>query len=150
MQVCLNAWLNHGVFPGDTIQDGLAQGYIHEALDDGTLAFAFGQGSEFVDWALRAGVPLTRLQVGIQTEFDPTPDGPDLAGRAGRACLNTMLYVPLLSPEMIADGVSRGYLTFGTNPTGGQFNFSVGAPLYEWGESVQLAEIEQAVVDALE
>jgi hypothetical protein len=43
-----------------------------------------------------------------------------------------MLYIPLLLSEMTADGVSRGYPAFGTNSTRGEFDFKVGAALYEW------------------
>jgi hypothetical protein len=71
MRVCSDAWLNHGVFSEDMIQDGLAQGNLYEVLDDGMLTFDSAKRARFIDWASRAGVPLSGLQTGIQAEFTP-------------------------------------------------------------------------------
>jgi hypothetical protein len=143
----MNTWLNHGVFSDDMIQDGLAQGFIHETPDDAALGFDFAKGPAFVHWA--SDIPLSRIEGGFDRGMvDPAAEG--LPAQAGRTCLNTMLYSRLLPSELKADGVTRGYVIVTPDDPDGEFDFSVGAALYEWGESVQLAQIEQAVVDDME
>jgi hypothetical protein len=147
MRACGNAWLNHGVVSDEKIQDGLAQGFIVETPGGATLAFAFDKGDKFVNW--QSGIPWSRVEGGIKAGVtDAAAD--DLPAQAGRACLDAMLYAPVLPPELIADGAARGYIVVTADDPEGEFDFTLGAALYEWGASVQLEQIEQAVVDDME